>query len=129
MAFLIGGAIIGASGHVKDMVHEYWTIGSALSGALVGILAPSPRQKQSAPVQGAWSGKPAWLVPEMVILIIVIGLSMWLETKVNSADAAQLRALAAAAAGALIGLLAPSPVKTGSAAASSAASAKPDGTS
>lgn len=112
VAFLIGGAIIGASGHTKEMAQEYWTIGAALSGALVGILAPSPRQKQAAPIQG--ESTPSWFNPEVFLLIFVVAGSMWLETKVNSADASQLRAIAAAAAGALIGLLTPSPVKTGS---------------
>jgi hypothetical protein len=111
VAFLLGGGLIGAFGHPKEMVQEYWTIGAALSGALVGILVPSPRQKQSSPIKAA-SKKPGWFQPEVFLLIAVIAGSMWLETQVNSADAAQLRTLAAAAAGALVGLLAPSPVKT-----------------
>src|SRR5271154_2329131 len=48
VAFLVCGGIIGATNHAQAMVKEYWTIGAALSGALVGIIAPSPRQKKES---------------------------------------------------------------------------------
>jgi hypothetical protein len=115
-AFLLGAAIVGASGHVKDMTQEYWTIGAALSGALVGMIVPSPTQKKAARIQKkeAKIGEtgPDWVsLSQPLLLIVVLAGSMWLETKVNAADAAQLRALAAATAGALVGLLAQSPGK------------------
>lgn len=111
VAFLIGGAIVGASGHVKDMVQEYWSIGSALSGALVAILVPSPRQKQASRAPGEKTG-PSWAEPEVVILAVIFIASVVLQATVKSIDPAQLRTVAAASAGALVGLLAPSPVKT-----------------
>lgn len=112
VAFFIGGAIVGASGHVKEMVSEYWMIGAALSGALVGILAPSPRQKREAAVkqhesQVATAAAP---VAQPILLIVTLVVSLWLATDVvGGADAALLRTLAAASAGTLAGLLAPSP--------------------
>lgn len=111
VAFLIGGAVVGASGHVKDMVQEYWTIGAALSGALVGIIVPSPRQKQES---AAGQGKPARAqaaapMLQPLLTIIVFAVTLWLATEVDPVDAALLRTVAAASAGALAGLLVPSP--------------------
>jgi hypothetical protein len=143
VSFLIGGAIIGASGHAKEMVQEYWTIGAALSGALVGILAPSPRQKRAAAGEGASAGAGAAggegaaagagaaggagngkkeksspfekflsMIDVALLFLVVVG-SLLLAPEVNATDAALLRTIAAAAAGAIVGLLAPSPIKTG----------------
>jgi hypothetical protein len=178
VAFLIGGAIIGASGHAKEMVKEYWTIGAALSGALVGILVPSPRQRRAGKVEaqaaaaatatganaleearnfavattealadahvaqsaavkrGEAAGKEVVTAAEqaaatragaiatslesailsmldLLLLFGVIAGSLWLASEVNATDAALLRTIAAAAAGAILGLLSPSPIKTG----------------
>src|ERR1019366_6575268 len=44
-----------------------------------------------------------------VLLIVALGLSLWLASEMDAADAAVLRTLAAASAGALAGLLVPSP--------------------
>lgn len=117
-AFLLGAAIVGASGHVKDMPQEFWTIGAALSGALVGILVPSPSQKKAARVQKKETkiGEkgPDWVsIAQPALLIVVLAGAMILERHVNAADAAQLRTLAAASAGALVGLLGVSPAKSG----------------
>ncbi len=116
-AFLLGAAIVGSAGHVKDMPQEFWTIGAALSGALVGILVPSPSQKKAARVQKkeAKIGEkgPDWVsIAQPALLIVVLVGAMILERHVNAADAAQLRTLAAASAGALVGLLGASPAKT-----------------
>jgi hypothetical protein len=117
VAFLIGGAIVGASGHAKEMVQEYWTIGAALSGALVGILAPSPRQKRAAAAAAAAPAVPSTTekllsMIDVVILFAVAVASLLLASEFNATDAALLRTIAAAAAGAIVGLLSPSPVKT-----------------
>jgi hypothetical protein len=119
VAFLICGGVIGASGHAAHMVKEYWTIGAGLSGALVGIIAPSPRQKKASAskiakadgevtsAEKAQIGLASTLQP--VLLIVALGLSLWLASEMDAADAAVLRTLAAASAGALAGLLVPSP--------------------
>ena len=111
IAFLIAGAVIGASGHAKEMVAEYWTIGASLAGALVGIIAPSPRQKKEAAATQSHNPKGGYgaTVAQPVLLIAALGATLWLATEVNAADAALLRTLAAGSAGALIGLLVPSP--------------------
>jgi hypothetical protein len=114
VAFLIGAAIVGADGQAKDMFSEYWTIGAALSGALVGIVAPSPTQ-QRAHAQAATPGGPgaarrAFPLLQPVLLMAALALCLWLATEVvREPDAATLRTLGAGAGGALLGLLAPSP--------------------
>ncbi|HEY7960338.1 MAG TPA: hypothetical protein VID29_00315 [Solirubrobacteraceae bacterium] len=160
VAFLIGGAIIGASGHAKEMVKEYWTIGAALSGALVGILAPSPRQMRTGKVEALaaqakdraaleaaealaaaapGAGGPPAIAREraaaataaatadplshlgaallsifdVLLMFGIVVACILLAPEVNATDAALLRTIAAAAAGAILGLLAPSPIKTG----------------
>ncbi len=121
VAFLIGGCVIGASGHAQQMVKEYWTIGAALSGALVGIIAPSPRQKKEAArdyvaSQDDLAGPPKEVAQikaaplfQPLLLIVALAVSLWLTSELNAADAAVLRTLAAGSAGALVGLLVPSP--------------------
>lgn len=121
VAFLIGGCVIGASGHAKDMVKEYWIIGAALSGALVGIIAPSPRQKKEAALDAADKHDQSEAPPQEdakvkaapllqpALLLIALGVSLWLTSEINAADAAVLRTLASGSAGALVGLLVPSP--------------------
>jgi hypothetical protein len=119
VAFLICGGVIGASGHAEDMVKEYWTIGAALSGALVGIIAPSPRQKKQSAHDLAASdgeitkteGAQILFAPlyQPLLLVVALGLSLLLASTMDAADAAVLRTIAAASAGALTGLLVPSP--------------------
>jgi hypothetical protein len=46
-----GAAIIAAVGH--GVPEQLWTIGTALSGALIGILIPSPRLRNSPTAQAA----------------------------------------------------------------------------
>jgi hypothetical protein len=122
-AFLLGAAIVGASGHT--MTQEYWTIGAALSGALVGILVPSPIQKQvasdnRAEAKAARLGHAAtpttktsisywasFVAPGLLAVMLVAALSVAAVT--HGATAEQLRALAAASGGALVGMLARSP--------------------
>jgi hypothetical protein len=49
--FLVGAAVIRATGH--DVPVEYWSSGSAISGALFGILAPTPRTKATTATNAA----------------------------------------------------------------------------
>ncbi|MHB1468444.1 MAG: hypothetical protein ACYCSI_03395 [Solirubrobacteraceae bacterium] len=122
VAFLIAGGVVGASGHAKEMVSEYWAIGAALVGALVGILAPSPKEKQmeqrayfehdNNPKTGPTSRRvffAAFYQP--VVLVIALAVSLWLASEVDSASAAVLRTLAAGSAGGLLGLLVPNPAQ------------------
>ena len=48
VAFLIGAALIAAGGN--PVPTQYWSTGSAISGALIGILAPTPK-RISTPTQ------------------------------------------------------------------------------
>jgi len=123
VAFLIGGAIVGASGHAKEMVSEYWTIGAALVGALVGIIAPSPKEKrveQRADFQHDDNPKTSATSPRVFFapfyqplgLICGLALSLWLASEVDAASAAVLRTLAAGSAGGLLGLLVPNPSRS-----------------
>jgi hypothetical protein len=41
VAYLIGAAVIAAGG--KPVPTQYWTAGTGLAGALLGILAPTPK--------------------------------------------------------------------------------------
>ncbi len=118
VAYLIAGAIVGATGHASTMNKEFWTLGAALAGALVGIIAPSPRQKQAAARQVAREDRVVTLsdkvrtgvapVSQPLLLIVTIVLSLWLASEFDAADGAVLRTLAAGAAGGLLGLLVPS---------------------
>lgn len=122
VAFLIAGGIVGASGHAKEMVSEYWAIGAALVGALVGILAPSPKEKRveqrtyfendNNPKTAPTSHRvflAAFYQP--IILVCALALSLWLASEVDQASAAVLRTLAAGSAGGLLGLLVPNPAR------------------
>ncbi len=150
VAFIFGAAIILKTGHHASK--EYWTAGSAVSGALLGLLAPSPKAttrgkagvaskaaalaeaherakltiEQQAAERGAEPGaaavahaaaatanaeaataaRPLAGAIAAVTLIVVFGLSLWAGIEYNLT---QFQALAAAAGGALIGLIAPSP--------------------
>ncbi len=152
VAFIFGAAIVLKTGH--HVSREYWTAGSAISGALLGLLAPSPkatkRGKAAAASHAATlaqaheqaaialerQAKDAGVAPgtaatahaaaakanteavEAVrpltgavaagLLLVVFGVSLWAGIKY---DLTQIQALAAAAGGALIGLIAPSPAE------------------
>jgi hypothetical protein len=161
IAFVAGAAGILATGHTVPA--EYWSAGSAISGALLGILAPAPvgpkrakaansvaaadvatahaqAAKDAAAAAKAATGEtlhaaaaafdraaeahataletvvaagkslPASLtgVVPLLGLLIVFGVSLWAGIEYEQT---QLQALAAAAGGALLGLLSPSPAK------------------
>jgi len=46
------------------------------------------------------------------LLVVALGISLWLGSELDAADAAVVRTIAGASAGALIGLLVPSPGST-----------------
>jgi hypothetical protein len=113
IAFLIGGAVIAANG--KPVPTEYWTAGTGLSGALIGILAPTPKAATPKPRRGpvtAFFGAIAdaisdlWMNRAVLILLAVFGVSLGFGIANN---APQLLTVAAGAGGALVGLLAPPP--------------------
>ena len=112
VAFLIGAAIIAAGG--KPVPTQYWSTGSAIAGALLGILAPTPtRQVETATAPGPKYLKTfaaaiidLWRNRALFILLLVFGFSLGFAIANNSS---QLEAVAAAAGGALVGLLAPPP--------------------
>lgn len=115
VAFLIGAAIIAAGG--KPVPTQYWSTGSAIAGAIVGILAPTPTPRFNRPDK-AGSAKTfftefvvaplvdLWKNRSLLILLVVFGVSLAFAIANNSA---QLETVAAAAGGALVGLLAPPP--------------------
>jgi hypothetical protein len=119
VAFLIGAAVIAAGG--KPVPTQYWASGSAIAGAIIGILAPSP--KTADPVKGekpvgeffakylgpfANIVKDLWTNRAVLILMAVFGVSAAFAISRGSAE---LETVAAAAGGALVGLLAQSPGK------------------
>lgn len=115
VAFLIGAALIAAGG--KPVPTQYWSTGSAISGALIGILAPTPeRITKPATATKGWVGsafdeikallKDLWKNRQLLILVVVFVASAVLAVTQSSAP---METVAAAAGGALIGLLAPSP--------------------
>lgn len=109
VAFLIGAAIIAAGGN--PVPTQYWSAGGGLAGGLLGILAPSPTRK---PVDAAAPQKNVvltavgdlWNNRGMTVLLVVFILSAVLAG-LNSSP--ELETVAAAAGGALVGLLAPPP--------------------
>ncbi len=147
VAFIFGAAIVLKTGH--HVSREYWTAGSAISGALLGLLAHSPQatkkgkaaaatraalladthQQAAAALQAAGAAPDTSAVVAHAeaakasaeatkaqapltgavaagVLLVVFGVSLWAGIEY---DLTQLQALAAAAGGALIGLIAPSP--------------------
>ncbi len=114
VAFLIGASVIAAGGN--PVPTEYWTTGSAISGALLGILAPTPKKihdptPQTMSIKKAFSSAVAmiedlWTNRALFILLAIFGVSIAFAIDKNSAE---LQALAAGAGGALVGLLAPTP--------------------
>jgi hypothetical protein len=115
VAFLIGAAVIAAGG--KPVPTQYWATGSAIAGALTGILAPSPTAasvKHSAAEHKATEFliaiedviRDLWANRALLILLLVFGFSAGYAI---SSGSSELEAVAAAAGGALVGLLAPPP--------------------
>jgi Na+/melibiose symporter-like transporter len=116
VAFLIGAAVIAAGG--KPVPTQYWATGSAISGAIIGIVAPAPtrgtpsRESRVRRLMG-WFGDAVadlWNNRALLILSAVFAASLTLAVVRNSAP---LETVAAAAGGALIGLLAPPPAQQG----------------
>ena len=113
VAFLIGAAIIAAGG--KPVPTQYWTTGSAISGALLGILAPTPKRSQAKTAGSAWSEIATvfidlWKNRAVLLLLILFGVSVALGVANSSPE---LLGVASGAGGALVGLLAPPPSSGG----------------
>lgn len=113
VAFLIGAAIIAAGGN--PVPTQYWSVGSGLAGGLLGILAPSPTKaivtsdaKREKPFIShlAAFASDIWNNRAVVLLLALFVVSVIFAAKNNSPE---LDTLAAAAGGALVGLLGPSP--------------------
>jgi hypothetical protein len=134
ITFLIGAAVIAADG--KPVPTQYWATGSAISGALLGILSPTPTTtKKPEPKQldanasslrksarkvsqsrfGQFFGalvhtvEELWSNRELFVLLTVFGVSIAFAITKNSAP---LETVAAAAGGSLVGLFAPPPKQT-----------------
>jgi hypothetical protein len=113
VAFLIGVAVIAAGG--KPIPTQYYSTGSAIAGAIIGILsptptsaAPTPRRSKVGLVFGAIADALAdlWANRGMLLLLVLFISSLTFSVINNSAP---LQTVAAAAGGALVGLLAPPP--------------------
>ena len=124
VGFLIGAAIIAAGG--KPVPTQYWTTGSSISGALLGILAPTPTHtpvthaptdSNSKQLLGEIAGvvKDLWKNRSLLILLILFTVTVALGVSNNSPE---LLGVAAGAGGALVGLLAPPPASAGPSATS-----------
>jgi hypothetical protein len=126
--FLIGTAVIFAV--TKTVPDQYWTAGSAISGALIGILVPAKpdplpstasavsagaaTQRSVAPAEPGRT-KPATikLLNEnlrTIVLFTIFVVSLILGAALGSSQ--ELHSLAAASGGALIGVLVPAPSKS-----------------
>jgi hypothetical protein len=118
VTFLIGAAVIAAAGN--PVPTQYWTSGSGIAGALLGILAPSParpvRQKvpwyEKYPVFRVFArvADDLWANRTLLLLLLIFGFSLWQAVSQNSPE---LTAVAAASGGALVGMLAPPPTAGG----------------
>jgi hypothetical protein len=117
VAFLIGAAVIAAGG--KPVPTQYWSAGGAIAGAIIGILAPQPKRVPPTTTPDAPKVKKAgaaiwsavvelWKNRAVIILMAVFGVSAAFAISRGSAE---LETVAAAAGGALVGLLAPPPRK------------------
>lgn len=115
VAFLIGAAVIAAGG--KPVPTQYWSSGGAIAGAIIGILAPAPKRVSPTTADGTrdkvgaaiWSAfVELWKNRAVIILMALFGVSAAFAISRGSAE---LETVAAAAGGALVGLLAPSPGK------------------
>lgn len=111
VAFLIGAAVIAAGGN--PVPTQYWSVGSGLAGGLLGILAPSPTKavvtdqaKHDKPFIShlAAFASDVWNNRTVVLLLALFIVSVLFAAKNNSPE---LDTLAAAAGGALVGLLGP----------------------
>jgi hypothetical protein len=113
VAFLIGAAWIASGGN--PVPTQYWSTGSGLAGALIGILSPSPQAYSRT------EGKPKTqniglevrdaiedLFKNRALLILTVMFSASLYFGITN-HSPELVSLAAATGGALLGLLAPSP--------------------
>jgi hypothetical protein len=151
VAFIFGAAIVLKTGH--HVSREYWTAGSAISGALLGLLAPSPKatkrgkagaashaaalaethllagaaleeagatpasaavanahaEAAKATTEATEAGPPLTGAVAAVLLLAVFAISLWAGIEHNLT---QIQDLAAAAGGALVGLIAPSPAES-----------------
>jgi hypothetical protein len=114
--FLIGASVILAVG--EKVPDQFWTSGSAISGALIGLLTPpKPAQKQSLQARRVANKEKAslatavWENLRMLVLLAIFLAAALLGALVKEGAGAQ--ALAGAAGGALIGLLVPPPPKQG----------------
>jgi hypothetical protein len=148
VAFIFGAALVLRTGH--HVSSEYWTAGSAISGALLGLLAPNPSASKHAKAaaasraaaeatahaavaaaasgttpagnavvnahtaaaeanaEAAKAGAPITGAVALVALFIVFTVSLIVGIDDNLT---QMQSLAAAAGGAIIGLIAPSPAQ------------------
>jgi hypothetical protein len=151
VAFIFGAALVLRTGH--HVSREYWTAGSAISGALLGILAPSPSTTKHAKAKAA--ARAANLADEHAVgaamaeenetpayEAVVSAHTAAAEASAAAANASapvtgtvalialflvfaaalsvgivdnltQMQSLAAAAGGAIVGLIAPSPSQAG----------------
>jgi hypothetical protein len=113
VVFLAGAAVIAAGG--KPVPTQYWSTGTGIAGAIIGILAPSPtsaapkaRKNEFTLVLGAIADaiSDLWANRGMLLLSAVFAASLTFAIIHSSAP---LESVAAAAGGALVGLLAPPP--------------------
>lgn len=113
VAFLIGAAWIAARGN--PVPTQYWSTGSGLAGALIGILSPSPTaysrmDGQPKPRNVGLEVRDAiedlFKNRALLILTVIFTASLYFGITRHSPE---LVSLAAATGGALLGLLAPSP--------------------
>jgi hypothetical protein len=113
VAFLIGAAVIAADG--KPVPTQYWSTGSGIAGAIIGVLAPTPTKAKPKGRKNSFrlffgviadAIADLWANRGMLLLAVVFGASVTLAVVRNSAP---LETVAATAGGALVGLLAPPP--------------------
>jgi hypothetical protein len=106
LAWTIGLAFIVADGKKFDDL--YWVFGTTVSGTLIGILVPQSERKP--PPQPGWR-KAVWSfirthnVPLLLVAVFAASLSVGASLAND-----RILGLAAAAGGALVGYLVPSPV-------------------
>lgn len=115
VAFLIGAAWIAAGGN--PVPTQYWSTGSGLAGALIGMLSPSPMaysrvgtdetpKKLNVGEEVAGAITDLFKNRGLLILTVMFSASLYFGITNHSPE---LVSLAAATGGALLGLLAPSP--------------------
>ena len=123
VAFLVGVSVVLANGHTVP--GHLWDAGSAIAGALLGILVPEPSKPAalaadafvpagsafSRAARSVWRGAKAaghevWANRSITVLTAIFGLTTAFGIVDN---VSLLQQLASASGGALIGQLAPSP--------------------